>query len=227
MPEDWVDLSQPLFNGMPRAKAHGEPRFWVDEFRTTIPGGENVARVTHLDMAAHVGTHVDAAIHFVPGGRTIGEYPLDAFCGRGVVLDVRRDGVVALDVNELEQADPAIEEGDVVLLWFGYAERYGDPDDYGDHPYLTAAAADWLLERGVRLLGVDTITPDLPGPHRPDGFDFPVHKRLLGRDVLIVENLGTGLARLAGRRIELQSAPFAIEGGDASPIVPLARAVAS
>ncbi|MBN9622767.1 MAG: cyclase family protein, partial [Actinobacteria bacterium] len=202
MAGDWVDLSQPLFNGMPRAAAHGEPRFWVDEFRTPIPGGENVARVTHLDMAAHVGTHVDAAIHFVPGGKTIGEYGLDAFRGPGVVLDVRRRGVVELTPAELDKARPKIRPGDVVLLWFGYADLYRSPGDYADHPYLTAAGADWLLERDIRLLGVDTVTPDLPGPHRPDGFDFPVHKRLLAKDVLIVENLGPGLGEVAGKRIE-------------------------
>jgi kynurenine formamidase len=220
-----VDLSQPLFNGMPQAVAHGQTRFWIDEIRTTIPTGENVARVTHLEMAAHVGTHVDAAIHFVPGGKTITEYPLEAFSGPGVVLDVRRDGVVPLGPEELEAARPAIQPGDFVLLWFGYAERYRDAAAYADHPYLTADAADWLLDRGIRLLGTDTITPDVPGPHREAGFDFPVHKRLLGRDVLIVENLGTGLSQLAGKRVEVRAAPFAIEGGDASPIVPLARAL--
>ena len=221
---DWVDLSQPLFKGMPRAAAHGEPSFWVDEVAHETTAGEIVARITHLDMAAHVGTHVDAAIHFVPGGRTIDEYPLDAFSGPGVALDVRREGVEPLDAGELATAQPAVEPGDVVLLWFGYAERFRD-EGYGDHPYLTADAADWLVERGVRLLGVDTVTPDLPGPHRPEGFDFPVHRRLLGSDVLIVENLGPGLAQLAGHRIEFRAAPFAIEGGDASPIVPLARAL--
>ncbi len=224
MSDGWVDISQPWFNGMPRAKAHGTPHFWVDVIRSPSADGENVARVTHIEMAAHVGTHVDAAIHFIPGGRTIDEYPLDAFSGPGVVLDVRREGVQPLGPEELEAASPAIEPGDVVLLWFGYAERYRSPS-YDHHPYLTAEAADWLLEREIRMLGVDTITPDVPGPHRQPGFDFPVHKRLLGRDVLIVENLGPGLGRLAGRRIEFRCAPFSIEGADASPIVPLARAL--
>jgi arylformamidase len=222
MAEAWVDLSQPLFNGMPRAAAHGEPCFWVEELRDET--GAPVARITHLEMSAHVGTHVDAALHFVTGGRAIDQYPLDAFAGPGVALDVRRDGVTPLDADDLEAARPTVEPGDVVLLWLGYAERFRDAS-YADHPYLTAEAADWLVERGARLVGVDTITPDLPGPHRPRGFDFPVHRRLLGHDVLIVENLGPGLARLAGHRIEFRAAPFAIEGGDASPIVPLARVV--
>ncbi len=223
--DEWVDLSQPLFNGMPGASVHGRPRFWVDEIDVPNDRGELTARITHLEMAAHIGTHVDASSHFVRGGRTIAEYPLDAFAGPGVVLDVRRDGVQALTAAELEAAQPQIRSGDIVLLWFGYAQRFRDPA-YVDHPYLSVDAADWLVARGVRMVGVDTITPEVPNGHRPEGFDYPVHQRLLGREILIVENLGPGLSRLAGRRIDFRAAPFAIEGGDGSPIVPLARAVA-
>ncbi|MQA83850.1 MAG: hypothetical protein GEV03_04235 [Streptosporangiales bacterium] len=222
MGEGWVNLSQPLFNGMPRAAAHGDVRIWVDERHMQTRAGPAVARITHLEMAAHVGTHVDAAIHFIPGGRTIDQYPAETFTGRGVVLDVRREGASPLGVDELRESDPAIEPDDIVLLWFGYAERFREPS-YHEHPYLATDAAEWLVERGVRMLGVDTVTPDMPGARRPPDFDFPVHTRLLGRDILIIENLGPGLATLAGRRVEVMAVPFAIEDGDASPVVPLAR----
>jgi arylformamidase len=222
MPDDWINLSQPLFNEMPRAQAHGDVSFWVDERRTDTTSGPVVTRITHMNMAAHVGTHVDAAIHFVPGGRTIDQYPQEAFTGPGVVLDVRRDGVVALGADELRAGGPEIRAGDIVLLYFGYAERFRDPG-YVEHPYLATDAAEWLVDRGVRMVGVDTVTPDLPGEHRPPDFDFPVHMRLLSQDVLIMENLGPGLGRLAGRRVEVTAIPLAIEGGDAAPVVPIAR----
>lgn len=223
MSREWVSLAQPLFEGMPRAAPHGDVRIWVDEHPTGLRDcAPTVARITHLEMAAHVGTHVDAANHFVAGGRTIDQYGIDHFSGPGVVLDVRRKGVVPLTAAELEEARPMVRQGDAVLLWFGYAERFSD-QDYVDHPYLTPDAADWLLERGARLVGVDTVTPDMPGGHRPPGFDFPVHMRLLTPDVLIIENLGPGIAQLAGRRVDIAAAPFPIEGGDASPIAPVAR----
>jgi arylformamidase len=219
---EWIDLAQPLFNGMARAKAHGDVGFWVDEhLRHGLPGPPSV-RVTHLRMAAHVGTHVDAAKHFIANGKTIDAYPPSFFMGPGVALDLRREGVVPVTADDLERSVPPVRRGDIVLLWFGYAERFEDPS-YHDHPYLTGDAADWLLDRGARIVGVDTITPDVPGPHRSEDYDFPVHMRLLANDVLIVENLGPNLARVAGHRLQVLAVPFAIEGGDASPIVPLVR----
>jgi arylformamidase len=222
MSAEWLDLAQPLFNGMARAQAHGDVSFWVDEHLRSGLAGPPSVRVTHLRMAAHVGTHVDAARHFIADGKTIDAYPPSFFMGPGVALDLRREGVVPVTADDLAGCTPTVQRGDIVLVYFGYAERFQDPS-YHDHPYFTADAADWLLERGVRILGVDTVTPDLPGAHRPDSYDFPIHMRLLGNDVLIIENLGPNLSRLLGHRLHVLAVPFAIEGGDASPIIPLAR----
>lgn len=138
---------------------------------------------------------------------------------------MRREGVVALDRADLEAAGAGVREGDIVLLHFGYGERFGSPKYY-DHPYLSDDAAAWLVERRVRMVGVDTVTPDMPGAHRPKDYHFPVHMRLLGRDVLIMENVGPGLAELVGKRIELVAVPLAIRGADGSPVMAMAREVA-
>jgi arylformamidase len=216
-----VELSQPLFNGMPRAKAHGEVKFWVDRLCLPHASGAHEVCITHLEMAAHVGTHVDAARHFVPGASTIDQYPLDRFIGPAVILDVRLEGVVPLTADQLQKSSPSIQPGDMVLLYFGYADRFRD-ESYHPHPYLSNDAADFLVERRINILGVDTITPDLPGPYRPAGFDFPIHTRLLGNDILVIENLGVGLKEVLGKRVTVAAVPFRIEGGDASPITPLA-----
>lgn len=212
----WIDLGQPLYEGMSGPAAHGVPRFTTEELE--LPSAiEGVAiSITKISMGAHAGTHVDAARHFFPDGRTIDEYPLDRFFGPGVVLDLRRQGPVALTDGELEAAAPEIRDGDIVFLYFGYAERYGS-DEYDSHPYLTGAAADFLARRGARMVGVDTMTPDLPAERREPGFDFPVHRRLLAEDVLIVENLGPGLRELAGKRALLAAFPLRIVGADGAP----------
>ena len=77
------------------------------------------------------------------------------------------------------------------------------------------------------MVGVDTITPDLPGAHRPADYHFPVHMRLLGAEVLIMENVGPGVAELVGRRVEVVAVPLPIRGADGSPVMALAREVAS
>jgi arylformamidase len=217
----FVELSQPLFNGMPRAKAHGDVKFWVDRLCVTHASGSLQVCITHLEMAAHVGTHIDAGRHFISGAPTIDQYPLDRFIRPAVVLDVRREGVVPLTADDLRKSSPSIQPGDMVLLYFGYADRFHD-ESYHPHPYLSNDAADFLVARKISILGVDTITPDLPGPFRPQGFDFPVHTRLLGNDILVIENLGVGLKEVLGKRVTVAAVPFRIEGGDASPITPLA-----
>src|SRR5689334_17776502 len=84
----------------------------------SVPGGRISA--THLAMATHAGTHVDAARHFFPHGQSIDEYDVRRFVCRGVALDVRRDEPRELTVAELRAADPGIRAGDAVLLWFGW-----------------------------------------------------------------------------------------------------------
>jgi kynurenine formamidase len=206
---------------MPRAKAHGEVKFWVDKLPLPSAKGESEVCITHMEMATHVGTHIDAARHMVPGAPTIDQYPLERFVGPAVVLDVRREGIVQLTADELRKAKPAIQPGDIVLFYFGYADRFHD-ESYYSHPYLSNDAADFLVERKVNVVGTDTVTPDLPGIARPPGFDFPVHIRFFTNDILIIENLGMGLKEVLNKRVTAAVVPFRIEGGDASPITALA-----
>jgi kynurenine formamidase len=91
------------------------------------------------------------------------------------------------------------------------------------HPALAVSAARWLVDRGVKLLGLDLPTPDLAVPRRPPGFDWPVHKVLLSSGVLVAEHL-TGLRELAGRRVEAIFGLIRIEGADRAPALVLARA---
>jgi arylformamidase len=221
MPPEWIDLSQPIFTGMPHAKPHGDVRIWVEEPHVPAPAH---LRITHLEMATHIGTHIDAACHFFADGKSIERYPREKFMGPGVALDLRREGVLPVTTEELENATPKIQAGDIVLFYFGYAERFGKEEIHG-HPYLSEDAARWLVNRDVPIVGFDVFTPDLPDGFRPDGFNWPVHRILLGNDTLVIENLGPGLRDVAGHRLEILAVPFALEGADASPLVPLARVV--
>jgi kynurenine formamidase len=217
-----VDLSQPLSNDSALWNGNRAADVAVESLAVDhhVPGAEIC--FTRLTIVSHTGTHVDAAKHFFPDGRAIDEYELGRFVCPAVALDARREGALPLTREELEAADPGIRPGDAVFIYFGYAERFGS-ESYYEHPYLAPAAAEYLVERGVALVGVDTLTPDLPSVARPDdGYDFPIHSTLLGDDVLIIENLGPNLAKLVGRRFLLVAAPLRIAGGDASPVVPIA-----
>lgn len=216
-----VNLAQPLAQGMPLWREKVEARFEVAEVPLDhgVVGGAISA--TRIDMVAHAGTHIDAARHFYPSGHTIDEYPLERFVCPAVAVDVSAIGEQELSAETLRRVDPGFRPGEAVLLYFGYAERYTEASYY-DHPYLSTGAADYLVSREIGILGVDTITPDRPSHLRSGSFDFPVHSRLLSRDILIIENLGEGIRSLVGRRFLLSVPPLPISGADASPVTPLA-----
>jgi len=218
-----VDLSQPITADMAGWRGHEVADVTHEHVDVphSVPGAEISA--TRLAMVLHAGTHVDAARHFFPQGKSIDQYELGRFVTRGVAVDVRCGPAHELTADELAAADPGIREGDAVLLYFGFAEKYTE-DVYHDHPYLSAEATAYLLERGIGLLGVDVPTPDMPAHRRPKPFPYPVHGPLLSNDVLIVENLGPGLAKVLGRPFLFVMPPITIPGSDASPVVPLALA---
>lgn len=222
MSAGWIGLNQPFYEGMPRASERSEVRIVPEHLDMGPPG--SAVRITHLTLSTHVGTHVDAALHFLPDGRSIDQYPLEQFTGPGVVIDVPREGVVPVGRAEVEALEPDVREGDIVLFHFGYGRRFGTPD-YVHHPYLAEDTAHWLVDRGVRMIGVDTPTPDLGGAHRPPDYPFPVHVALLARDILIIEHLGADLALLAGQRVEVIAVPMPVRGADGAPATVLARAV--
>lgn len=213
----WHDLTQPFHDEVPHSEMLPKP-----EFETVFDVETDGINVQHYCTATHVGTHVDAPYHFDPDGATIDELPLDRFHGRGVVLDVHQDEPREIQLEELQDAEGDVRADDILILYTGWHRKYGD-DDYDPYPWLAPEVADWLLERDVKMLCVDTISPDISYAIRPDGWDeYPIHKPLLGNGVLIAEHL-TGLEPLLGERVEVRAYPAKIEGGDAGPARIIAR----
>lgn len=206
-----VDLSHPIWPGMPKIAILPE----VERHQITSIASGAPMDISAITLALHVGTHVDAPSHVVEGGASIDQLPIERFGGRAVVVSVDRKPGEEITVEDVLAGGPAPERGDFLLLATGWAAKFTSPD-YADHPSLSPELARWLVDTGVPFVGVDMITPDLPVHRRPAGFAFPVHRTLLGADVLIAENL-TNLDALAGRRVALRAFPLAVQGGDAGP----------
>lgn len=102
-----------------------------------------------------------------------------------------------------------------MILSAGWADKYGT-NEYEPWPWLSEAAAEWLVERDVTMVCVDNTSPDMPRIGRPDDWWFSVHRTLLENDVLIAEHL-TNVADLIGKRVDVIGLPIAIEAGDAAP----------
>jgi kynurenine formamidase len=213
---DWIDLTWPLSPDVPRLASFPPPT--IGRF-ASLP--EQPFNVTELSMVVHVGTHVDTPRHFYVDGPASQDVPLSRLMGTGVVwrLDVPLETIV--EPEHLERMRPGLEPGDILLLDTGAAEHLGTPD-YHRHPSLSTAAAEWLVQKEVKLLGVDAATPELPISLRSPDFDFPVHHTLLRDGVLIAEQVAN-LGALAGRRVELLFLPLNIVGGDGAPARVLGR----
>lgn len=215
-----VDLTHPLWAGMPKIPILPE----VERHQITSIAEGAPMDISSITLALHVGTHVDAPSHVVPGGAAIDEIPVERFSGGAVVSRVDRRPGEEITVDDVLAGGPEPGPGDFLLVATGW-DAWFTSAAYGDHPSLAPELADWVVERGIPFVGVDLITPDLPVTRRGTGFDFPVHRTLLGNDVLIAENLTglAGLAALGGARVHLLAFPLAVRGGDAGPARILAR----
>lgn len=157
-----------------------------------------------LKTNLHVGTHVDVPMHLVRDARFASHFPVACFTGYARMFDVR--GLKEIDWR----ADfDGIEGGDMVLFYTGFDAHYGSQEYYNSHPVLTENLAARLCEKKVKLVGMDTPSPD----YAP----FRVHEMLLGADIFILENLTNLEALVHAKKIRLHAVPLKIEA-EASPV---------
>lgn len=160
----------------------------------------------YVSIGTHVGTHIDAPLHMIQNGKTLDQFPIDQFIGRGVYIKVDNN---KFDLAQLQHVD--IKEGDIVLFHTGMSEIYNDPR-YFEHPSISEEIANYLVEKKIKMAGMDMASPD----HEP----FQIHKILLNAGILIIENL-TNLTELSGKEFTVYALPIKLQI-DAAP----ARAIA-
>jgi kynurenine formamidase len=214
----WVDLSHVLSNDLPNVPFFPAPRF---EQIMTQP--KSPLNVTEMQMVVHLGTHVDAPRHFFSDGPAFHEIPLERLHGHGVVWHIEKADYGVIDAADFESARPAVNPGDIVVISTGWWRHFGS-ERYDRHPSLSVEAARWLVDRRVKLLAVDFVTPDLAVNRRRPGFNWPVHHVLLGHGVLVCEHI-TNLETLADNRAEFMFSALNIRNSDGAPARVLARAL--
>lgn len=213
----WIDCSQPLSASTPTPA--GVSAVGLTAVRSYNRNGMSMQQ---LCVLTHHGTHVDAPVHFIPGGSSIDQLPLSLLSGPTTVIEIRRERLSVIRGDDLARLH--VPRGHMLFLKTGWGARYTHPE-YWEAPFLDASAASYLVERGVRALGVDLISPDEPAhPGRQEGFSYPVHHLLLGAGVPIVENLN--LEAIAGGTYEAVAFPLRIEGGDGGPCRVAVRPIA-
>jgi kynurenine formamidase len=223
-----IDLSRDIHHKMQRLPNH--PMVIVSPFTTheekrEADGYPFSSAVTSLVMGDHSGTHVDAPVHFDdrPSALTIDQMPLEHFFTEAVCLDLSHKPLKSdIGIADLQAAEQAagvpIKSGDTVLLHMDFHGRTAGTDAYlTDFPGLTKESATWLGQRGIRMFGVEAVSPGRPGRN-----NFEVHHVCRDLGFTHMEGL-VNLDRLVGRgRFRFIGFPLKIRGGTGSPI----RAVA-
>jgi arylformamidase len=192
----YLDLSMPISPDMPTNRP--------DHFPPTLNPYAHIEADgwagTTITIDSHCGTHVDAPSHFVPGGIGVDQIPLEVLVGPAQRICVETDVVTAEHLGSVT--------GERVIVHTGCSLRADSPEYFSEATYLNAQAAQHLVIRGVRLVGIDCPSVDAPG--RDD-----VHQILLGSGVIIVENLSNTDA--LPEHFQLLVSPLRIVDGDGSP----------
>jgi arylformamidase len=209
MASDWIDVSVTLKTGM--VTWPGDPPVRISHAQSMERG--DASTVSLLEMGAHSGTHMDAPAHFVRGGTGISDIPLDACIGPARVIPIRDR--TSIQPGELE--GHAIQPGERVLFKTHNSEHCWDTDTFAeDFVYVSEAAAEYLVERQVRLIGVDYLSV---GGFRADG--VKIHRTLLNAGIWIIE--GLNLKQVPPGPVDLVCLPLKILGGDGAPARALVR----
>jgi len=199
------DISQSLYPGRPGWP--GDTPVAIHTLASLAAG--DAANVSALTLSSHSGTHVDPPAHFIPNGQTVDRLELSALVGRCWVADLTgRPRITAAELERLS-LPPGVER---LLLKTDNSARWATATTFfPDYVALTPDAAEWVVARGVRLVGIDSLSIEL---YHSDPA-HPTHHRLLTAGVSIVE--GLLLSGIAPGVYTLVCLPLKIANGDGAP----------
>ena len=197
----FYDITVPLTNEMPTYP--GDPGIQIRDWFTLANGDS--ANVTHLKFSAHTGTHVDAPAHFIEGAAQVESLPLESLIGKAQVIAVPD---TALSIDQAFLADHIARDVTRVLFKTRNSSFWHDhPTQFRqDFTYLELQAAQFLVQRGVRLVGIDYLSIEQFGQKQHE-----THLALLSQGVVILE--GLDLSAVPEDLYELICLPLRIRDG--------------
>jgi arylformamidase len=185
----------------------GDAEIVLEQVKSMDSGAHS--NVTRLEMSAHTGTHVDAPHHFLNNYQTVEQLPLDILIGRCYVLDLTSmEGYV--DAKTLGNSNIP---GDTIrlLIKTGNSARWqtGEKEFFPEFQGITEDGAEWLVEKGIKLIGIDYLSI---APYKQS---VPTHLVLLKAGVIALE--GINLALVNQGNYELYCLPMKLVGSDGAP----------
>jgi arylformamidase len=199
----WIDISVPITSGM--VHWPGDPGVIIERTKDLSQG--DAANVSKLELGAHTGTHMDAPRHFLPDGAGLDELPLDATIGPARVIRIEHPQAILPAELEAHR----LRAGERVLFLTRNSERCWKSNRFvEDFVYVSAAAAQFLVERRVRTVGIDYLSV---GGYVHDGVE--THRILLGAGIWLIE--GLNLSAVKPGAYDLVCLPLRVAGADGAP----------
>jgi arylformamidase len=201
---NYIDVSVPVSSNLPCWPGSPPVKFIRD---LDLEKGD-IANDTSLNFSVHTGTHIDAPLHFVKGGKSVDQVSLDVLIGQAYVVDLSTVDVITTDTLKNSSLPTGIKR--LLLktknsqLWENKVSEFNP-----DFVAITSDAAQWLVNQGIELVGIDylSIQRFYDGPE--------THQILLQSEVVIIE--GLNLTNVSPGEYELICLPIKLEGIEGSP----------
>ena len=207
--EKATDLTHNLRNGMPVYPGDPTPSF--EKYSTLAKDGVNLTRII---MGSHTGTHIDAPRHFISDGIGIDRISPSQLIGEAYVADLSKksigSGITSKDLER--ELGGKIANSDIVVLYTGCSEHWGEEEISRDYTYLTRDAAEYFVSKRVRAVGIDFLSVEKFKASEPI-----VHRILLGNGIFIIESLSSAVKQFVGNRILMVCLPIKLRDGDGAP----------
>ncbi len=188
------DLTMPIDERTPTFP--GDPKQEIKQIATIKENGWNEKRLT---FNSHFSTHIDAPFHMIENGKKLTDFPIETFIGEAIVIEMKK------------KTDPNlnnVKAGDIVFFLTGQTKKAYSGNFFKDNPLIAKETAQKLIDKKVRIVGIDSFSPD----NKP----FDIHKMFFKSGILIVENL-VNLEKLKGKRFKCYIFPLKIQNAEGAP----------
>lgn len=199
----WIDISVPLYSGM--VHWPGDPEVEITQKRLDVQG--TVVHLTSMNMGAHTGTHMDAPLHFVDGGQPMDSWEVEATNGPVHVIDIKDPKAVRAAELQQHRID---HHSRIIFRTVNTHANWPAQPFNEDFVYIARDAARYLVEKQVRMVGVDYLS--IGGFHNDL---VATHVTLLSAGVWVVE--GLDLSAISAGTYELACMPLRLKGADGAP----------
>ncbi|MGK0467190.1 cyclase family protein [Clostridium sp.] len=202
-----TDLTHTIYSDMPVFPGTEQPIFI--KANTLEKDGFQEAKIT---MFSHTGTHIDSPAHMLSSGPYLDDLDIEQFIGNATILDFSNIKTKFIDVDSLKPYEEKIKNVEFIIIKTGWSKYWGEKRYFESFPALSEESAKWLSQFNLKGIGIDAISID-----DMDSTTFAVHKILMPKNIIIIENL-TNLDSISSENFILSILPLKNKEADGSPV---------